>query len=198
MKWDPDRGRWGYNPRGKCARMLPRINSPFSGHSWHLSHSRGDGKIELENLGKGSRHAETSISCVCIEPCGGRSAPRWGNHGRRRDATSGIVARRRHGAVDGRDHHRRRRRCQGRASLLARSRLGLARPRLGLARRPVVLLAPLCLPRLVTRRGVHQKPATLARRCGSHLEQRRPVGSFGRSSLTPRSSKLSCGGIMRV
>jgi hypothetical protein len=49
---------------------------------------------------------------------------------------------------------------------LAPPGLGLA-PRLGLARRPVVLLAPLCLPRLVTRRGVP------ARRFGLHLEQRR-------------------------
>jgi hypothetical protein len=70
---------------------------------------------------------------------------------------------------------------------LAPPRLGLAPPRLGLARQPVVLLAPLCLPRLVTRRGVHQEPATQARRCGLHSEQHRRVGTaFGRLSLTPR------------
>jgi hypothetical protein len=78
---------------------------------------------------------------------------------------------------------------------LARPRLA---PRLWLARRlwlawrlwcrPMVLLSSLCL---LTRRGVHQRPATPARRCGSHLEQHRRAGTaFGRSSFTPRCKPL--------
>src|ERR1700730_2480328 len=39
---------------GARVQMLPRINSPFSVYSWHLSHSCGDGNFELEGLEKGS------------------------------------------------------------------------------------------------------------------------------------------------
>jgi hypothetical protein len=47
MRWDRIEG----TPRGGVrVQMLPRINSPFSMYSWHLSHFCGDGKIELDDL----------------------------------------------------------------------------------------------------------------------------------------------------
>ena len=86
-------------------KSIVEMNSTFETASLAYSeeaYSEESGECRKK---KGSRDAETYISYLCFEPCGGCSAPWWGVRSRHRDDTSRIVTRRRHRAVDDRYLH---------------------------------------------------------------------------------------------